>query len=121
MQYEVAYDLQDLAYEVIDKLKMKHVDKDRISCVRSKGAKSPGVIARVHGLAKAMQLGMDCKAFYVIEFLDRFEKCSRREQVETVIHELLHIPQNFGGGFRHHDYVQNKRVRELYNKFIKDL
>ena len=117
MEYKLAFDLQDQMYEIIRKLNLDYIDMDRVSCVRSKGSKARGVIARVHGLPTAVQLGMNCSAFYVIEFLERFEKLSERDKIETIIHELLHIPKNFGGGFRHHDYVENKRVKELYKKY----
>ncbi len=117
MQYELAYDLQDRTYAIIDTLGFEHVDKDRVSCIRSRGSRSRRTIARIHTLSKAMQLGMNCHAHYVIEFLERFEKLSEDEQTQVIIHELLHIPKTFGGGFRHHDYVAKKRVDELFKRY----
>lgn len=117
MDYELAYDLQDKTYEIIGVLGLEHVDRDRISCIRSRGSRSRRTIARIHALPKAMQLGMNCGAHYVIEFLERFEKLSEDEKIEVIIHELLHIPKAFGGGFRHHDYVEKKRVRELFERY----
>ena len=121
MDYELAYDLQDSAYHIIDTLDFEHVDKDRISCVRSRGSRSKRVIARIHALPKALQLGMNCDAHYVIEFLERFEKLSDDDKSQVIIHELLHIPKTFGGGFRHHDYVENKRVKELFKLYKRDV
>lgn len=117
MDYELASTLQDKTCEIIDALGLKHVDKDRISCVRSRGSQSRRTVARIHALPKAMQLGMNCGAHYVIEFLERFDALSADEQVQVIIHELLHIPKAFGGGFRHHDYVKKKRVRELFERY----
>lgn len=114
MDYKLAYDLQDKAYEIIDRLRFGHVDKNRISCIRSRGSQSRRVIARIHTLPKAMQLGMNCGAYYVIEFLERFEKLSEDEKIQVIIHELLHIPKTFGGGFRHHNYVKRNRVSQLF-------
>lgn len=116
MEYEPAHDLNRQMRDIVKKLDLDYIDVRRVACVRSKGSQARGVIARLHSLPKAMQLGMNCGAHYVIEFLERFEKCPEREKVETIIHELLHIPKTFGGGFRHHNYVRNKRVKELYGK-----
>jgi predicted metallopeptidase len=119
MEYIHAPDLQQQMINIVEKLNMDNVDTNRVSCIRSKGSQARGVIARVHGIDKALQIGIGMKAHYVIEFLELFEKCDEREKTETIIHELLHIPKNFGGGFRHHNYVKNRKVRELYKKYIK--
>lgn len=66
-----------------------------------------------------MQLGLGRDAFYVLEFIsEKFDKMSQEDKIKTIIHELMHIPHNFGGGFKHHDYVTRKNVDLLYNKFI---
>ena len=119
MKYQHADDLQDLMYDIIQMLNMGHIDMDRVKCVRSQGSNSRGVIARVHTLSKAMQIGMGIPAYYVIEFLERYERLSEQDKIETIIHELLHIPKAFGGGFRHHDYVESRRVRKLYKQYTK--
>lgn len=121
MDYTLAYDLQDKTYDIIDALKLGHVDKDRISCIRSRGSSSRRTIARIHTLPKAMQLGMNCGAYYVIEFLERFERLSEDEKTQVIIHELLHIPKTFGGGFRHHDYVEKNRVKELFERYKQEV
>jgi predicted metallopeptidase len=64
-----------------------------------------------------MQKAMDTKAFYAIEFLESFDKLSKKEQDKVIIHELMHIPKTFGGGFRHHDFVCEENVDLLYSKF----
>ena len=75
-------------------------------------------IARCHALGKVMQLGMGTSAFYTIEFLsESFDKLSNEDQDKTIIHELMHIPKSFGGGFRHHDFVCEKNVDLLYERF----
>lgn len=119
MIYVPAPDLQRQMEDIVTRLGMDHIDVTRVSCIRSRGSRTKRTIARVHGVDKAIQMGLGIKAHYVIEFLELFEKCSEQEKTETIIHELLHIPKNFGGGFRHHDYVQNRRVKELYKRYIK--
>jgi predicted metallopeptidase len=39
---------------------------------------------------------------------------SREEQDKTLIHELMHIPKSFGGGFIHHNIVTDRNVNKLY-------
>ncbi|MEM4261913.1 MAG: putative metallopeptidase, partial [Candidatus Diapherotrites archaeon] len=60
-----------------------------------------------------LMLGMNQqKSFYVIELIsENFDKQSENEKIETIVHELMHIPKTFGGGFRHHDHVCNKNVK----------
>jgi len=61
---------------------------------------------------------MGVKAFYVLEFIaERFDGLSDNEQAETIIHEMMHIPKNFGGGFRHHDHVTAKNVKGMLERY----
>lgn len=64
-----------------------------------------------------MQIAMKTPAFYAIEFLEKFEKLSTAEQDKVIIHELMHIPKTFGGGFRQHDFVCDENVEHLHRKF----
>ncbi len=98
-----------------------HVCLDRISCVESSGTKTKRVIARIHTLGKVMQLGMNQKPHYVIELItEHFNKQSKQDQVKTIIHELMHIPHSFGGGFRHHKpYVNKKTVEVAFKKLVE--
>ena len=120
MKYYPAYDLEIAMKDIVRKLEMKHVQEDRIACFRSRGSCARGVIARCHGLSKIQQLGLRADPFYVIEIIsETFDKLSEEEKVKTLIHELMHIPHNFGGGFRHHNFVNRKSVNELYKKLLK--
>ena len=42
---------------------------------------------------------------------------TREEQDKVLIHELLHIPLSFGGGFKHHDFVQERNFEKIYEKY----
>jgi predicted metallopeptidase len=120
MKYFPAFDVENIARDVIRKLEMAHVNEGRIAFFRSKGTSARGVIARCHGLSKIQQLGLKVEPFYVIELIsENFDKLSESEKIRTVIHELMHIPHNFGGGFRHHNFVNRKSVDILYKKFIE--
>lgn len=117
MQYIEAPDLKKKMEEIAQLLNMKHICLERVECLRSYGSSSRRTIARCHALGKLMQKAMNTKAFYAIEFLERFDKMSSKEQDKVIIHELLHIPKSFGGGFRHHDFVCEKNIDIMYEKY----
>ncbi|MEK6914655.1 MAG: putative metallopeptidase [Nanoarchaeota archaeon] len=118
IKYEFAPDIQESVNELA-LLLFSHVKIDSVVCLRSHESSSRGTIARCHALGKAMQLALGRKGFYVIEVLSkRFDKLSKTDQTKTLIHELMHIPKSFGGGFRHHDYVCNKNIELQYEKYI---
>ncbi len=118
MRYEYAEDLQEIAEEV-SKLLFPHIVIERVKCFRSYGSSSRGTIARCHALGKLMQQAIGVKAYYALEFLcPKFERMKKEEQVKTIIHELMHIPKTFGGGFKHHDWVTEKNVNLHYNTYI---
>ena len=117
MKYEFAEDLQERMEDIVETLGMNHVDTSRVKCLRSSGSSTRRTIARCHALGKMMQKALGVKAHYAIEFLEIFEKMSKKEQDKVIIHELMHIPQTFGGGFRHHDFVCERNVELLHKKF----
>ena len=95
-----------------------HVKIARIRCFRSYGTSSRRTIARCHALGKLMQKAMNTEAVYALEFLsERFDKLSAEEQVKTIIHELMHIPNTFGGGFKHHNFVTERNVNKVYKEY----
>lgn len=119
MKYEEAPDLKERMADIVKTLEMSHIDIGRIECLRSYGSSTKRTIARCHALGKVMQKAMKAKAFYAIEFLERFDKMSKHEQNKVIIHELMHVPKTFGGGFRQHDFVCNKNIERLYDKFLE--
>ena len=119
MKYESAEDLQKKAEE-ISKMLFPHVDISRVKCYRSYGTSSRGTIARCHALNKIMQKAIDIKAIYVLEFLtERFEKLDDEEKLKVIIHELMHKPKTFGGGFKHHNFVTERNVNRCYAEYKK--
>jgi len=65
-----------------------------------------------------MQKALGRKGFYVLEFLsERFDKMSQEEQMKIIIHEMMHIPKTFGGGFVHHNMVTDKSVNQLFQEY----
>lgn len=118
MRYEPALDLQMKMKEIVELLKLEHIDVERVKCFRSYGSSTKRTLARCHTIGKLMQKTIGVKAHYAIEFLEKFDKLSGKDQDKVIIHELMHVPKTFGGGFRQHDFVCEKNVDIMYEKFM---
>ncbi len=123
MKYEFASDLQARMEDIVRALAMDHIDISRVKCFRSRGSSTKRTIARCHTVGKLMQKAMNMPAHYAIEFLEKFERMPWEEQDKVIIHELLHIPKTFGGGFRQHDFVCEDNIKVLHDKYrsLKDV
>lgn len=110
-----------LADEIIERLEFFHVSPQAVYCFRSVGSKSSRIIARIHGFGKIWQQALGLPPSYVIEVLsERYDKLSQEDKEKTVIHELMHIPHGFKGGFRHHKgYVSRRQVENMYKEYKK--
>ena len=115
MKYEFSPSLQLLAEDIAMRI-FPHIKMGRVKCFRSKGSSTRRTIARCHALGKLMQKATGLEAHYAIEFLDHFEKMSKDQQDKVIIHELMHIPKTFGGGFRQHDFVCEENIDKLHNR-----
>ena len=117
--YEEANDIKRVALDIINTLNLSYIDPNLLGFIRSHNSSARGVVARCHGLGKVMQIAFNIKPRYVIEVIsERFDKLTDEEKVKTLIHEIMHIPKNFGGGFRHHDYVNRANVNLFYNTYM---
>ena len=121
LEYVEAPDVKKLVDEMIDSLDLFHVVPQFVYCYRSRGSKSTRIIARIHGLGRIWQEALRRPPVYVIEVIsERYDKLSDEEKEKTVIHELLHIPKGFSGGFRpHKGYIDKKRVERLHRTLLK--
>ena len=118
IRYEIADDIQARFADIVRTLDLRHIDLEKVVCLRSRGSTARRVIARCHGMSKVLQIALRIRAFYVLEFIsERFDALSARDQDETIIHELMHIPKNFGGGFRFHDHVTARNVRQMLDEY----
>jgi predicted metallopeptidase len=119
MKYEYADDLQKKAEEISIAL-FPHIKLENVKCFRSRGTSSRGTIARCHTIGKIVQQALGIKAVYVLEFLsERFDKLDEDEKTKTIIHELMHIPKAFGGGFKHHDFVCSRNINKYFSEYKK--
>ena len=120
IRYEIADDIQLHFMDIVRTLNLGYIDLDKVVCVRSFGSSTKRIIARCHGMSKVLQIAMNIEPFYALEFIsERFDKLSDNEKDETIIHELMHIPKNFGGGFRHHDHVSDENVKLMHERYQK--
>ena len=121
IKYLHAPDIKVIAEEVVERLGWNHILLEHVAFIRSIGSKSRGTIARCHALGKAMQIGMmRDKGFYLIEVISkRFDNLPVEEQLKVIIHELMHIPNTFGGGFKHHNVVNESNVERIYQHYTK--
>ena len=121
IKYEKAPDIEKRAREIVIRLGWEWIDVDNVAFIRSHGSQSRGTIARCHALGKAMQIGMNrSTGFYLIEVISkRFDKMPYEEQTKVIIHELMHIPKTFGGGFKHHDVVNERNVKNVFEHYTR--
>ena len=121
MEYVEAPDVKGLADEIVDSLGLFHVVPEFVYCYRSKGSKSKRIIARIHGLGTIWQEALRRPPTYVIEVIsEAYDKLSEEEKEKTLIHELLHIPKGFSGGFRpHKGYIDKKRIERLHKRLLE--
>ncbi len=120
IRYYDAPDIREIAEDVVGKLGWNHILLEHVSFIRSSGSTARQTIARCHALGKAMQIGMGRKrGFYLVEVIsEKFDRLPVDEQLKVIIHELMHIPKSFGGGFIHHDKVHRASVEQVYNHYL---
>ena len=119
IEYFDAPDIEQRLAEIIELLHFDHVKPKNVLCVRSRGSQAKRTLARIHGLGKIWQVAMGIEPTYIIEVIsEQFDRLSNAGQDRTLVHELLHIPQGFQGGFRHHkDHVTKENVDLWFRRF----
>ena len=118
IKYALDQGIMARIYDIAKTLGMEHLKLAGIYAIRSHGSDSSRTIARCHALSKIWQLALGIDAVYLIEVIsERFDRMSREDQDRVLVHELIHIPLSFGGGFKHHDFVNERNVEKLYQKY----
>lgn len=121
IKYYPAPEIKKQVDQLAQECEFFHVVPQYVYCIRSRGSKARRTIARIHGLGKVWQGVFNMPAAYTIEVISEiYDKMSDEEKEKTLIHELMHIPGGFSGGFRpHKGYVERKDVEAVYAKLKK--
>ncbi len=116
IEYFDAPDVKHRIEAIIDLLRFDHISPESIYCIRSRGSKARRTIARIHGISRIWQEVMGLGPAYIIEVIaESFDYMAEDEQEKALIHELLHVPHGFKGGFRpHKGYVNEETVETWY-------
>jgi predicted metallopeptidase len=119
IEYFDAPDIKERTCQIVNFLKFDHVDLDRVHFIRSRSSKAKRTIARIHGLGRIWQEALRTEPTYILEVIhELFDFASLSVQDRTLIHEVLHIPHGFKGGFRHHrNYVTKDNVDKWYRRY----
>lgn len=120
MKFLTAPDIKQRIRLIVEKLGMDYVLVNRLICFRSLGSKSKAR-ARIWSFPRVWQLALKIQPHYIIEVIsEKFDQMSIADQDKTLIHELLHIPQNFSGALLSHRrkgrILDMKMVNKLYEK-----
>lgn len=116
LKYFYAEDVKTMAESIVEALGLRYIDTSRLGFVRSRGSRSKRVVARIHSIGRAWEAGFNIRPMYLIEVIsERYDMLSQQEKEKVIIHELLHIPKGFGGGFVTHSRgVNQKRVEQMH-------
>ncbi len=122
IRYFEAPDVKELVEQIVFKLGFSHVELSCIYCYRSTNSKSRRTVARIHSLGKLWQKALSSHSAYLIEVIsERYDRLSTEEKEKVIIHELLHIPQGFAGGFRpHKGYITQHKIDSLHSRLLHE-
>lgn len=120
MKFLAAPDIKRRVILIVKKLGLNYVLVNRLICFRSTGSKSKAR-ARIWSFPRVWQLALKIQPHYVIEIIsEKFDQMSKTDQDKILIHELLHIPQNFSGALLSHRrrgrIIDMRMVNKLYEK-----
>ena len=102
MKYAKAPEIKAKINVLIKQLKFTHIKIGQVHCIRSFDAKTRA-IARIWGMSRLFKEVAGLEPHYIIEVnAKKFDKQSPRDQIKTLIHELMHIPKNFSGALLSH-------------------
>lgn len=123
MKFELAPDVHSEIIRVVVKSGMNHISSRFLICFRSYGSKSRA-IARIWSLPKIWQIGLNLSPHYCIEVVsERYDCLPPIDKERVLIHELLHIPNNFSGALLPHRHrsrnIDKKTIEFWFNRMMK--
>jgi predicted metallopeptidase len=109
---------EDAVTALVTDLKIVHIDPSSLRVVRSDS--EARVLARIWGVNRVLQAGLEIGPTYIIELVDpNFNKLDCNEKIKTVVHELTHIPSTFSGYVRPHNRWFHRDLRKYLNRLRK--
>lgn len=121
MKLEFAPDIHSDLIRIVFKSGMKHISSRYLIAFRSYGSKSRA-IARIWSLPKIWQMGLNLEPHYCIEVIsERFDRLSDIDKEKVLIHELLHIPNNFSGALLPHRHRSRNIDKKAIDYWLKKL
>jgi predicted metallopeptidase len=119
MEWNEAEDVKKDLQEIVETLDLPHIKLTRIFCYRTDGSKARAY-ARTWAFPKIFQRALDFEPAYVIEVLSRYyDRLSEDEKKKVLIHELLHIPNNFSGALLPH-ITRSRHLGRTANQLFKE-
>ena len=119
MDFKLAPDVQMELGRIVVALDFIHIKPENLVAFRSLGSKSRA-IARIWSLPKIWQLALKKEAHYCIEVIsERFDRLPSQDKEKVLIHELLHIPNNFSGALLHHKHHGKRIDMKTVNQWHK--
>ena len=121
ISYEKAPDVEAIARRIISSLGLDYIDQGRLHFYRSHGSKSRRVQARIHGMGRIWFDALQMTPHYIIEVIsEEYDRLALPEREKVVVHEIMHIPVGFSGGFVPHKGRINKRsVDKMYQAYLE--
>jgi len=118
LEWADAQDVKNKIEGILKVLALPHIKARNIHCYRTEGSKSRAY-ARIWSMPKIFQRALKLEPHYVIEVLARYyDRLDEDEKSKVIIHELLHIPQNFSGALVPHR-TRSRHLGKTANKLFE--
>lgn len=119
MDWEEAQDVHEDLKTVLRYIDLPHINLQRIFCYRTQGSKVRAY-ARTWAYPKIFQKALGIEPAYVIEVLSKhYDKLDDDAKKKVLIHELLHIPQNFSGALLPH-HTKSRNLHAVAKQLFKE-
>lgn len=117
LEWEEAEDVKRKLKQILKVLDLPHIKIDNIHCYRTNGSRSRAY-ARIWSMPKIFQRALNLEPHYIIEVLAKYyDRLDEDEKSKIIIHELLHIPNNFSGALVPHR-TRSRHLGKTANKLF---
>jgi len=117
--WEEAPDIKKEIENLVIHLDFNNVRVPRVFCFRSFGSSSRAR-ARIWSLPRIWQKALETAPAYCLEVLsEKFDHLPKDQRTQILIHELLHIPQNFSGSLLPHYRRRAKLPQDFFKILLK--